>query len=371
LNSGSLAAQFTVTRTTSASRLVSSSSTALPSASANADNGPGVGTIAGYAAATLAGIAAVSIVAIWLIRRKRRRDDDADIDVPFNRQSWLRNSTMLSDNTPTPASTNFPPPRRSPEMIDRSFNATPVTNYGGMNQYPQNNFGYATQPSYQPGAVIFSPSSANTSFGPGGGPATPLPFSPGYDHMGPNPNPFEQEAGYTEVTRGGPPSPFTPYQQQQFDDIQRQMTPTIPNVNLPAFPVEDRLVSPHAPSPKMEVAPPFFLPSTLSRAFRPTLSFLPRLPLPRVKSSKSIRRRTKYRLRPCSMILPRDLSPRLPLLRPLRLAQWLRSPPRLSSPLPVVRSHALRRCMIPKMPTAVSKEPTRYLAPRARGKHEK
>lgn len=184
-----------------------------------------------------------------MIRRKRRRDDDADIDAaPFNRQSWLRNSTMIHDDVSTPAATNFLP-RRDPEMIDRSFNATPVTNYaGGMNQYPQNNFGYATQPSYQPGAVIFSPSSANTSFGPGGGPATPLPYSPGYDPT--TPNPFEQQAGYTEVTRGGPPSPFNPYhQQQQFDDIQHQMT-------HPA-PVEDRRLS---PSPFGDAAPPVLPP---------------------------------------------------------------------------------------------------------------
>src|SRR5258707_2375056 len=32
-----------------------------------------------------------------------------------------------------------------------------VTSYGGMYQYPQHSFGYMTHPSYQPGAVIFSP----------------------------------------------------------------------------------------------------------------------------------------------------------------------------------------------------------------------
>ena len=197
--------------------------------------------------------------AIWFIRRRRRREEDADIDVaPFNRQSWLRHSTMIHDDAPTPATTNFPPPRRDPDMIDRSANATPVTNYAGMNHYPQNNFGYATQPSYQPGAVIFSPSSANTSFGPGAGPATPLPYSPGYDPA--TPNPFEQQAGYTEVTRGGPPSPFNPYHHhQQFDEIQRQMTPSAPNANFPA-PAEDHSFYPRAPSPRIEAAPPVLPP---------------------------------------------------------------------------------------------------------------
>lgn len=190
-----------------------------------------------------------------MIRRKRRREADADLDAaPFNRQSWLRNSTIINDDVPTPAASNFPPPRRDPEMIDRSFNATP--NYAGMNQYPQtqNNFGYATQPSYQPGAVIFSPSSANSSFGPGGGPATPLPFSPAYDPT--TPNPFEQQAGYTEVTRGGPQSPFNPYhQQQQFD----QMTPSGAHATLPT-PEEDLPLSPHDPSPRVEAAPPMLPP---------------------------------------------------------------------------------------------------------------
>lgn len=139
-------------------------------------------------------------------------------------------------------------------MIDRSFNATPVANYTGMNPYPQNNFGYATQPSYQPGAVIFSPSSANTSFGPGGGPATPLPYSPGYDPT--TPNPFDQQAGYTEVTRGSPPSPFNPYHhQQQFDEIQHQMTPSAPDALA-----EDRPLSPRAPSPTIEATPPVLPP---------------------------------------------------------------------------------------------------------------
>jgi len=196
------------------------------------------------------------MLAIWIIRRKRRREQDADIDAaPFNRDSWLRHSTMIHDDPSPPVTTTFPPPHRGdPEMIDRSFNSTPVANYAGagMNHYPQNNFGYATQPSYQPGAVIFSPSSANTSFGPGGSPATPLPYSPAYDPT--TPNPFEQQAGYTEVTRGGPPSPYNPYHhQQQFDDIQRQMSPSAPST-------EDRSFSPRAPSPTIEAAPPVLPP---------------------------------------------------------------------------------------------------------------
>ena len=159
---------------------------------------------------------------------------------------------MINDAPVSPAS-NLPPNRRDPEMIDRSLNATPVVNYAGMNQYPQNNFGYATQPSYQPGAIIFSPSSANTSFGPGGGPATPLPYSPVYDPA--TPNPFEQQAGYAEVTRGGPPSPFNPYHhQQQFDEIPRQMTPSVP--------VEDPSFAPRTPSPRIESAPPVLPPVT-------------------------------------------------------------------------------------------------------------
>jgi hypothetical protein len=203
------------------------------------------------------------VLTIWIIRRRRRRAEDADLDAaPFNRQSWLRHSTMIHDDTPTPVATDFPPPRRDPEMIDRSFNATPVANYAGMNQYPHSNFGYATQPSYQPGAVIFSPSSANAPFGPGGSPATPLPYSPVYDPA--TPNPFEQQAGYTEVTRGGPPSPFNPYHhQEQFDEIQRQMTPSAPNDNPPApavAPAEDRSLSPRAPSPRIEAAPPVLPP---------------------------------------------------------------------------------------------------------------
>ena len=247
--------QLTVTRTTKTAGNSQTSSTGIASPSATPDDGPSVGSIAGYAAAALAGIAVISVFAIWFIRRKRRRQEDADIDAaPFNRQSWLRHSTMINDDA---APANLAPQRRDPDMIDRSLNSTPVANYAGMNQYPQNNFGYATQPSYQPGAIIFSPSSANTSFGPGGSPATPLPYTPVYDPA--TPNPFEQQAGYTEVSRGGPPSPYNPFHhQQQFDEIPRQMSPSAPNAN----PVEDRSFSPRAPSPNIEHAPPVLPPVT-------------------------------------------------------------------------------------------------------------
>jgi hypothetical protein len=356
-----------------------------------ADNGPSVGAIAGYAAAALAGVAVISLFAIWFIRRKRRRRQDADLDAaPFNRQSWLRNSAMIHDDTHT-ATRQLPTPRRDPEMIDRSFNATPVANYAGMNQYPQNEFGYAppaflqmspvqslwpyaTQPSYQPGAPHLLPSSPHPSFGPGGGPALPrCPFSPVYDPA--TPNPFEQQAGYTEVTRGGPPSPFNPYhQQQQFDDIQRQMTPSVPNG--PPLPAPRKIhrspLALHRQGSKLHL--PFFLPSPLpqrrstltpSRASQPTPSFLPRPPPPSVKSSKCARRRTWDTRRPCSMVSPRDLRPRFLLpLRPLQSSLRLLSRRRLSSPLLAVRSHAPRRCMIPKTPTAVSKEPLATLSQR-------
>lgn len=161
-------------------------------------DGMGIGSIAGIAVAAIVGIAVISAFVVWLIRRKKKNQD---IDEePFNRNSFMRNSTVIpDDDVGIPSRT-----RPQPNMAERqpTYGGSPTFNDTGYNS-----FGYNTQPSYgappQPGYNV-------NPFGPGGAPATPLPHSPGYG------NTYDQgfnQGGYTELTRGGPhdypPSPHT------------------------------------------------------------------------------------------------------------------------------------------------------------------
>lgn len=180
----------------------------------------GIGSIAGVGVAAIIAIGVFTAFLVWLIRRrKKNRDLDEE---PFNRNSFLRHSTAIPEDD----SSGLPPLRRpAPDMIERQ----PTPSYGGMQSYnnmpPQNSFGYNTQPSYQPGAVIFSPNSA-TSFGPGGAPATPLPYNPGFGYdQGSN-----NHSGYADLTRGGPEDASYYPQHQQYDHYSPPHSPGAPLV---------------------------------------------------------------------------------------------------------------------------------------------
>lgn len=152
----------------------------------------GLGSIAGIAAAAIIAIGVGTAFVIWLIKR-RNKNHDID-EEPFNRNSFLRNSTAIPDDDAPLPSRIRPPP--GPAMSER----TPTPLYGQQQTFgAEPGFNYATQPSY--GAVPGQPFSPNP-FGPGGAPATPLPHSPGfgtaYDQQGFN------QGGYQELTRGGP-----------------------------------------------------------------------------------------------------------------------------------------------------------------------
>ncbi|KAG8834257.1 hypothetical protein FRC17_009266 [Serendipita sp. 399] len=200
------------------SRIVSVTSrpSASTSAASTESDGMSVASMAGIAAAAIIAIGVVSIFVVWLLRRKRKNQDIDE--VPFNRNSYLRHSTIIADDDSHLPSRTRPTP--GPDMSERQ----PTPMYGGAPTFTdmnQNSFGYSTQPSYQPGQVY----GAN-AFGPGGAPATPLPHSPGfgttYDPHGYN------GGGYTELTRGGPhdypPSPqypHSPYGQESFSGPER------------------------------------------------------------------------------------------------------------------------------------------------------
>lgn len=206
-----------VTRT---SRLTvsASSSTASATSTSNDSSSMGLGSIAGIAAAAIIAIGVGTAFIIWLIRR-RKKNHDID-EEPFNRNSFLRNSTAIpDDDAPLPSRIRPTPP--GPAMSER----TPTPLYGQQQAFGADpGFNYATQPSY--GAVpgqTFSPS----PFGPGGAPATPLPHSPGfgtaYDQQGFN------HGGYQELTRGPgmhdyPPSPAS-----------RGFSPQLENPHSPGY----------------------------------------------------------------------------------------------------------------------------------------
>jgi hypothetical protein len=156
--------------------------------------------MAGIAAAAIIGIGVITAFVVWFMRRRNKnRDIDEE---PFNRNSFLRHSTVIpDDDAPLPSRT-----RPSPSMAERQ--PTPV--YGGAQTYNdmgQNSFGYNTQPSYsaQPGQTFPHP------YGPGGAPATPLPYSPGFGTAYDQQQGFNN-GGYADLTRGAstheyPPSP--------------------------------------------------------------------------------------------------------------------------------------------------------------------
>lgn len=181
-----------VVATTRTTRVVTASSSAASATTTSTDSGMGLGSIAGIAVAAIIAIGVASAFIIWLIkRRNKNRDIDEE---PFNRNSFLRNSTAIpDDDAPLPSRVR---PSPGPAMSER----TPTPLYGQQQQFGADpGFNYATQPSY--GAVPGQPFSPNP-FGPGGAPATPLPHSPGfgtaYDQQGYN------HGGYQELTRGGP-----------------------------------------------------------------------------------------------------------------------------------------------------------------------
>jgi hypothetical protein len=190
----------------------------------------GVGSIAGIAVAAIVGIAVISAFVVWLIRRKKKNHD---IDEePFNRNSFMRNSTVIpDDDVGVPSRT-----RPQPNMVERqpTYGASPT-----FNDPANNSFGYNTQPSYGAPQQGYNPN----PFGPGGAPATPLPHSPGYG------NTYDQgfnQAGYTELTRGGPhdypPSPHT--FDQQF-----------PHPQSPSYVGHDKFPAPPASANYPELSP--------------------------------------------------------------------------------------------------------------------
>lgn len=169
----------------------------------------GLGSIAGIAVAGIIAIGVLTAFVIWLIkRRNKNRDIDEE---PFNRNSFLRNSTAIpddDDDAPLPGTRSRPAPAMS-ERTPTPLYGQPNASFGvaGIGSQAHDGFGYATQPTYgtAPGG-IYSPN----PFGPGGAPASPLPHSPGYGttyDQGYNQGP----GGYAELTRGGmqdyPPSP--------------------------------------------------------------------------------------------------------------------------------------------------------------------
>jgi len=185
----------------------------------------GFGSIAGIAVASIVAIGVLTAFIIWLIKR-RNKNHDID-EEPFNRQSWLRNSTAIPDDDgPLPSRVRPTPP---PNMAERQ----PTPLYGQQSFGPDpNGFNYATQPSYNaaPGQ-IFRPN----AFGPGGAPATPLPHSPGfgtaYDQQGMN------NGGYQELTRGPPMHDYPPSPARGFD-------PHFDNPHSPSYLVQDSFPTP-------------------------------------------------------------------------------------------------------------------------------
>jgi len=178
--------------------------------------------VAGIAAAALIAIGVLTVFLIWFLRR-RNKNHDID-EEPFNRNSFLRNSTVIpDDDAPLPSRT-----RPAPTMTERQ--PTPV--YGAAQTYTdmgQNAFGYNTQPSYgvQPGQTF------NPLYGPGGAPATPLPYSPGfgtaYDPQGFN------NGGYADLTRGGPTHEYPP-SPRGYEQYESPRSPFVGHDNFPVPP---------------------------------------------------------------------------------------------------------------------------------------
>lgn len=154
-----------------------------------------VGTMAGIAAAAIVGIAVVSAFIVWFMRR-RNKNHDID-EEPFNRNSFMRHSTVIPDDDAPPPSRIRPPPT----MSERG--ATPVYGAGPYSDMSHDGFGYNTQPSY-----VAQPT-FNHPYGPGGAPATPLPFSPGYGTTYDQQQGFNN-GGYADLTRGAPNHEYPP-----------------------------------------------------------------------------------------------------------------------------------------------------------------
>lgn len=152
--------------------------------------------MAGIAAGAILGIGVITAIIVWFMRRRNKnRDIDEE---PFNRNSFLNNSTMIPDDDAPPPSRVRPPP----SMMERQ--PTPV--YGREQSFADDGFGYNTQPSYNspPGPAFGHP------YGPGGAPATPLPYSPGYGTAYDQPQQGFNNGGYADLTRGAPNHEYPP-----------------------------------------------------------------------------------------------------------------------------------------------------------------
>ncbi|CAG8583802.1 1044_t:CDS:2 [Acaulospora colombiana] len=188
-----------VTRSVTSRASTTSTRTSATATATPESDGMSLGSIAGAAAAAIIGIGVITAFVIWFIRR-RKRNSDID-EEPFNRNSFLRQSTVIPDDDAPPPSRTRPAP--GPSMVERQ----PTPLYGAPNPYNDmgnDGFGYNTQPSYNgaPGQMY------NGGFGPGGAPATPLPNTPGfgtaYDQG------FNNNGGYAELTRGNTPHDYPP-----------------------------------------------------------------------------------------------------------------------------------------------------------------
>lgn len=229
---GTNAAQTTAGSRTVTTRAIASStsSTASPTTTSDDSGGMSLGSIAGAAAAAVLGIGIIAAFFVWFIRR-RNKNSDPD-EEPFNRHSFLRQSTVIPDNDgPVPSRTRASPP---PSMSERQ----PTPMYGATQTFDngQNNFGYNTQPSYS-GGQLYAPNAANP-FGPGGAPATPLPPANfGYEQPGYN------NGGYSDLTRGSVVQDFPP------SHMNGPMSPPLDNPHSPNYPGPETFAIPHEPIP--------------------------------------------------------------------------------------------------------------------------
>jgi hypothetical protein len=242
------------------------STSALPSATAGTNGGASVGSIVGIAAGVVGGLAVIAVVILWFLRRQRRAKEEE-----YQEENYRAQSMMIPDEDPMGRFDGAP---RPPTMIERKYNnqAPSFTQQYGSYNFPQqggyeSQYGYGdAQPSFTPGQVMPSPTSAMPFAPAATAPSAYLTRSPSNGshegHLQPR-----HDDGYADVNRAS----VTPYQEQQYQEISRQLNiaPPAAAVTTDSSPFGDRqrVLSPPPVLPDHRAMSPMGVPRAQSQSF--------------------------------------------------------------------------------------------------------
>jgi hypothetical protein len=253
----------------STSYLTTHVSSATPSASAAPASGVSASTIAGGIFGTLAGLACLVILAMFIVRRARRRRDEQD--ALFSAESFRRSAILIEETTP-----DHRP--RPPTMIERklaNFPPVPSQQFGG-NQLNVNSPGSPNPLSQSPVVPVFSTAPYGPSpITPYGSNYNPLIFqqqqqqeaatsngryvnrmSPRQNLTGMNPSNGDprMDPHYVDLNRAS----VSPYQAAQYAEIERKLKGDhlVEEVPVPPLPYHSQGAVPTIPEEQSPFADP-------------------------------------------------------------------------------------------------------------------